>query len=917
MTQHDVPTDGDSKGSPGSGSQHELRSILEECYGAIEDGREPDLALLCSRAPHLRARVEGLLGLDSDIQGRLRGQSARTRLASERLGDFQLLERIGSGGMGEVWRAVQQPLGREVALKILSGRLTDSPAALRRFRREAEVTAALAHPNIVPVYAVGEGGGVAWIAMRLLSGPSLASLTAPMTPLATARVGAAVARALHAAHLEGVIHRDVKPANIVLDGDEPILVDFGLARSLEHIALTSVDAVPGTLPYIAPEQLGGSRAAEPRSDVYSLCAALFEVVAGRPPFVAASPEVMVREVLDDDPPPLGVSGARELETILRRGLEKEPSRRFPTAEALAQELERFAAGAPILSRRRGIAGRIVRAARRRPRTAAAIALLGAALVAAGVYQRVGAATREREDMGTLARAATAAAEGRLGSARLLIEDLLARAPYLDGLAAQNRQLRALEALEVLLDEIQSLPPDAEAPEVAQALSELDSSGADVRRPLSDLARAAAHLHLGEPAAARERLAVVRREYGESRALVAFEMISRGEALDASDELGERRALGESFGTRDDAVFCALALRLGGVSPARQERELEDCLGEGGARDDRMLYALAATYHDAGRFDAAHAAWLGLAHDGRYRPTVLCNLALAAMALGRLDLAEAYLDAVPRGRYELRVAKHRLELAARRGLDSYYLEALKTTAESWPGDGWIALRLGLAWLERDEVALAARSFARVEQADASRTEKHTARQGLLLVELRREELEAAAHVDLGPEEREIAEALRARAQQLVATAPSRHARSDSLLILSQLERVLGLASAAETLDLALAADSANPNAMGLFLARLANACVSAAAGAPVPASAEMARGRAMIDQILALRARGQRPASNTQVDAALEAGVLFALVDGGLEALNAAEQRICDLRGAPSPALRAKIARVRAHVEAAR
>jgi eukaryotic-like serine/threonine-protein kinase len=297
-------------------------------------------------------------GPDADPAGGLPVQPA---------GDYELICEIGRGGMGVVYEARQRDLNRTVALKtILSG----GPASGReveRFRREAEAAAALDHPNIVPVYEVGEVGGRPFFAMKLVHGGSLVERAASFAGRSreVAGVVATVARAVHHAHQRGVLHRDLKPSNILLDeSGVPHVTDFGLARRMEEVPTQSASGtIAGTPAYMAPEQARGDKSVSVAADVYGLGGILYYLLTGAASFRADStPETLLLVLAEEPVPPrrLLPDIPPDLETACLKCLAKDPARRYRSAAELADELDRWLRGEPILARP---AGRLERAAK--------------------------------------------------------------------------------------------------------------------------------------------------------------------------------------------------------------------------------------------------------------------------------------------------------------------------------------------------------------------------------------------------------------------------------------------------------------------------------------------------------------------------------------------------------------------------
>jgi serine/threonine protein kinase len=301
-----------------------------------------------------------------------------------RFGDYELLGEIARGGMGVVFRARQVGLNRQVALKMLRSGPLASDSERRRFRAEAEAAARLRHPNVVPIYEVGEHRGRPYFSMKLIEGGSLADRLERFAddPGAAARLVAQVARAVHDAHGCGLVHRDLKPSNILLDPDgTPHVSDFGLAKTVGGDGgLTLSGAVVGTPGYMAPEQAAGKGSdVTACADVYGLGAVLYALLTGRAPFAASSVPETVMQVLEREPVrPREIRPAvpRDLERICLKCLEKRPEDRYASAEAVADDLERFLRGEDVEAGRAGRLDRLRRWARREPGLATRLTGLG-------------------------------------------------------------------------------------------------------------------------------------------------------------------------------------------------------------------------------------------------------------------------------------------------------------------------------------------------------------------------------------------------------------------------------------------------------------------------------------------------------------------------------------------------------------
>lgn len=357
------------------------------------------------------------------------GRRAAVGAAPERLGDFELLGELGRGGMGVVYRARQTSLNRMVALKVLSTAAVASEKAVQRFRNEAHATARLHHTNIVPIYGQGEQDGVCFYAMELIDGrplntvmaedPTLAPLAAanaaqsPATTLPNetvslsgtqtrrrtrdfkriARLIAEIADALEHAHRQGIVHRDIKPNNLLLGRDDHLhITDFGLARLLDEPGITLSAEMVGTPAYMSPEQISGRPGdIGPHTDVYALGVTLYELLTLQRPFTGSTYDQVIQQVLTRDPTSPRRIDPRipvDLETICLRAMEKEPRRRFASAAQMCSDLRRYAEDFPILSRPIGPLGRAGRWVRRHPALTAALAAAALVVVLVPTLYRV-------------------------------------------------------------------------------------------------------------------------------------------------------------------------------------------------------------------------------------------------------------------------------------------------------------------------------------------------------------------------------------------------------------------------------------------------------------------------------------------------------------------------------------------------
>ncbi len=367
--------------------ERRLNVVIAEYLQAVQAGRAPDRAKFLDRHWDLtdglvsffanEDRLKHLAGLawpriDTDSwkrPPRERAGSPAELPALRNFGEFELLSEIATGGMGVVYKARHKRLNRIVALKTLHpGVVRPKDDLVRRMRIEAKVVAALDHPNIVPLYEIGQQGGCPYLILKLMTGGDLERHVPRLTknPRAAAKLMAKVARTVQYAHRHGVLHRDLKPSNILLDArGEPHLTDFGLAKCIEtENGLTQTGLILGTPAYMAPEQVMGRRSeTTTAADIYGLGAVLYKLLTGRPPFQADTVYELLDQVAASEPVPVREYNPdvdRELEAICLKCLEKEPYLRYHSAAALALDLELWLAGRPIRAQRPGRAERASR-----------------------------------------------------------------------------------------------------------------------------------------------------------------------------------------------------------------------------------------------------------------------------------------------------------------------------------------------------------------------------------------------------------------------------------------------------------------------------------------------------------------------------------------------------------------------------
>ncbi len=376
-----------------------LDLLYQEVVLREEAGAQPTLAEYQQRFPALAPRLERQFALHQMLRTSVLAEADDPYLtvttvlgappagAEAELGmsvrQYRVEAELGRGGMGVVYKAHDTTLRRTVALKVLLGAEHADPDRLRRFQAEAAILAQLQHPHIVQIFEVGEHAGVPFFAMEYVAGKTLLERLheSPLEPAEAARLVHLLAQAMHSAHERGVIHRDLKPSNVLLTTEQvPKITDFGLARHGPS-DLTMPGAILGTPSYMAPEQaLGQLDRIGPAADVYSLGALLFELLTGRAPFKGATTAATLNQVVRSDPPAprrLQPGVPRDLDTICLKCLHKDPAKRYGSAQALADDLQRFLRGEAIRARPIGRLGTLVKWARREPKVAA---LAGAVLL---------------------------------------------------------------------------------------------------------------------------------------------------------------------------------------------------------------------------------------------------------------------------------------------------------------------------------------------------------------------------------------------------------------------------------------------------------------------------------------------------------------------------------------------------------
>lgn len=375
----------------------QLREVSRQLAACFQRGEEPSLADWQQRHPELADDLNRLFqdtvrfrahrrGPGTNRQENAAPPTSKLSKVLRQVGDYDIVREIGRGGMGVVYEAQHRSLGRRVALKVLPFQVAGDQQSLDRFRREARSAAQLHHTNIVPVFEVGQEGDVCYYVMQYIDGWSLDQEIIrlrhnPLPPAEhqrrVAQLGEHVARALAYAHERGIVHRDIKPANLILDNSGMVwITDFGLAKGTGD-NLTVTGDIVGTLGFMAPERFRGQ--CDHRADIYALGLTLYEVLLLRPAYPPTDHVQLMDQVQRVEPPPprsVDAGLAPDLETIILKAIDKDPGRRYQTAAKLAEELRRFQADEPIEARPVSAMEKVVRAARRNPRLASLLILVG-------------------------------------------------------------------------------------------------------------------------------------------------------------------------------------------------------------------------------------------------------------------------------------------------------------------------------------------------------------------------------------------------------------------------------------------------------------------------------------------------------------------------------------------------------------
>ncbi|MCC9606095.1 protein kinase [Blastopirellula sp. JC732] len=626
--------------------------------------RFPQLQLLPSSFPN----ANGPPADETRQYSTLRPSSAGETFPSA-FGPYELVELLGRGGMGKVYRAHQAKADRMVAIKIAG--FSGAPPEIRdeiaiRFESEVRAAANLSHDNVMPIYDVGEADGSLYYTMPIVAGDLASEVRKnPLSNKVAARYIAQASRGVAAAHAQGLLHRDLKPHNLMLDpqNDRVLVADFGLARLMSaEQQLTLTGEVLGTPTYMAPEQIRSSHAIDVRADVYALGATLYHLLVGKPPIQAATPAETLRQVLEEEavsPRDLNPQVDRDLETICLRCLQKDPRSRFPSADELADDLERYLRGEPIKSRPIGMWGRLDRWRRRNPKVAALSAGLAASLLLVAIIAGLGWYSTQLQ----LSRVMQNNRQGQLAVNELFTfirDEPLLEQPGQEAVRAEllKRGLEHYQMLIALAHENEVLPADLQ----------------EARTQLGLL-----HLETHEPA---EAAALFRKAIAEGEKLpkeVAETRQVRTSLSDSWNGLGQTLHREGKDAEAMAAFEKAIALREAVVKEAPQEMEPRRKLAN--ARMNRALILAAQGKKEESQTAqvVAQRARHQLLRDNDNDPKLLRDFAQGQFNLARLELSQG---ASPKAFELLQDATHRFQdLSHRYSTDARlwqrYVECLLT------------------------------------------------------------------------------------------------------------------------------------------------------------------------------------------------------------------------------------------------
>jgi eukaryotic-like serine/threonine-protein kinase len=650
-------------GSPSTDERHPLELLADEYAERLRWGESPTIEEYEHRFPELRLQIRRLFPsialferVSEQEQVRIRTVRNSLRhpmLQREAIGDFRIVREIGRGGMGVVYEAVQQSLKRRIALKVLGPGFAPTPKQLHRFRRESEAVARLHHTNIVPIFGVGEDDGIHYFAMQLIEGIPLSEIRSEGEGEGTthpeflaafrhdfrwmASLAAQVADALSYAHQHGVLHRDVKPSNLLLDRrGEVWITDFGLAKMTERQDLTQTGDLVGTLSYMAPEQLEGK--SDARTDIYGLGLTLFELVTGKPAFPPTE-SLMERLQRHRFPMPRSLRGdvPRDLETIILKATAQDPAARYETAADLAEDLRRFVEDRPILGRRASSMERLARWCRRNPALAVSSGLAAMLLCTVALVATIG---NWRTSLALVdARDAREGAERSERWARLAQE------------RAETNLHVAIEAFEGIFDHVasrgvpRSLELELDNDETPRQETVLTDADAELLRNLLTFYEQLTRQN-SEDVELRSKTATAHRRIGQIRQRL-------GQAAEADESLVSAltmfRQLHEQFPDRveflvamarlenDRGILWGDSLRPGHPPPLPSDGRDPDA-----GRENRSWRDVVRQHRKAARFLSEHASRHG--EDTTLRLELARSYDLASSVLTRIGMARMVLDA---------------------------------------------------------------------------------------------------------------------------------------------------------------------------------------------------------------------------------------------------------------------------------